>query len=360
VAELTKDWDEVMPSNGKVLHFGFGGIYNNKAVLDIEEFLQTPQATTGIAISLVRQSIHTGIGSLEPGHLFTELEDIEWTLWGQWTDFAETYGRPASITIFSLLCLRLLTWAGGLFCRCVALSKLYKWTTTGLAACFPSFMACLLARQEGSKRKPTKDDRYRQLNMARNCPREHLVITREADPIFFDPVKNEHYLRNGSRSELHPEVMAKFVPFLQKQANLTRKRTKSLDSTNWTESLGHAGALNNANPKDGNYHRYGSVDSDILDYVNRNEVDTERMKTIRKKRKLRQLTPSPPPLPKVRLPGLEVGTIDEPLPCAPLMANMGREMVNKAAPTLQRVVEPPRIPPPPQARRETWETIKRI
>jgi hypothetical protein len=145
VAELTEDWDEVMPINEKVLDFGFGGIYDRQAVLDIKEFLQTPRVTTGVAISLARQSIHIGLGALEPGHLFTELEDIEWTLWGQWTDFAETYGGPASITIFSLLCLRLLTWAGGLFCRCVALSKLYKWRTTGLAACFPSFMACLLA-----------------------------------------------------------------------------------------------------------------------------------------------------------------------------------------------------------------------
>jgi hypothetical protein len=242
----------------------------------------------------------------------------------------------------------------------VAISELYKWTTTGLVACFPSFMASLLARQEGSKQKPTKDDRYQQLNRARNCPRERLVITREADPIFFDAVKNEHFLRNCSRSELHPEVMAKFVPFLRKQAKLTRKRTKSLDSTNWTGSLSHAGALNSTNPKDGNYHRYGFVDSDIIDYVNRDEVATERMKTIRKKRRLRRLTPSPPPLPKVRLPGLEVGTIDKPLPCAPLMANMGTEMVSMAAPTLQRVVEPPRIPPPPQARREHRETIKRI
>jgi hypothetical protein len=231
VAELTKDWDEVMPSNGKVLNFGFGGIYEDKAVLDIKEFLQTPWATTGIAIFLARQSMHTGLGALEPGHLFTELEDIEWTLWGQWIYFAETYGGPASITILSLLCLRLLTWAGGLLCRCVALSKLYKWTTTWLAACFPSFMACLLARQERSKQKPTKDNRYRQLNMARNCPRERLVITSEANPIFFDAVKNEHFLQNGSRSKLHPEVMAKFVPFLRKQAKLTRKRTKSLDST---------------------------------------------------------------------------------------------------------------------------------
>jgi hypothetical protein len=96
---------------------------------------------------------------MEPGHLFTELEDIEWTFWGQWADFAEKYGGPASITIFSLLCIRVLTWAGGLCCRCVAFSEFYTWTTTGLAACFPSFMACLLARQEGSKRKTTKDDR---------------------------------------------------------------------------------------------------------------------------------------------------------------------------------------------------------
>jgi hypothetical protein len=124
--------------------------------------------------------------------------------------------------------------------------------------------------------------------------------------------------------------------------------------------MGHAGALNSANPKDGNYHRYGSVDSDIVDYVNHDEVATERMKTIRKKRRSRQLTSSPPPLPKVRLPGLDVGTIDEPLPCAPLMANMGTEMVNMAAPTLQRVVEPQRIPLPPQVRREHWETIKRL
>jgi hypothetical protein len=26
---------------------------------------------------------------MELGHLFTELEDIEWTFWGQWADFAE-------------------------------------------------------------------------------------------------------------------------------------------------------------------------------------------------------------------------------------------------------------------------------
>jgi hypothetical protein len=42
------------------------------------------------------------------------------------------------------------------------------------------------------------------------------------------------------------------------------------------------------------------------------------------------------------------------------MANMGTEMVDMAAPTLQFVEEPPRISAPPQARREHWETIKRI
>jgi hypothetical protein len=150
VAELTKDWDEVMPDEDRELDFNFGGIYDREAVLEIEEFLQTPRATAGVAISLARQFIHTGLGAMEPGHLFTELEDIEWTFWGQWADFAEKYGGPASITIFSLLCIRVLTWAGGLCCRCVALSELYKWTTTGLVACFPSFMVCLLARPEGS------------------------------------------------------------------------------------------------------------------------------------------------------------------------------------------------------------------
>jgi hypothetical protein len=56
----------------------YGGIYDEVAVREIEEFLQMPRATTGVAISLSRQSIHTGLGAMEPGHLFTELEDIQW------------------------------------------------------------------------------------------------------------------------------------------------------------------------------------------------------------------------------------------------------------------------------------------
>jgi hypothetical protein len=191
--------------------------------------------------------------------------------------------------------------------------------------------------------------------MACNCPLERLVLTREADPVFFDAVKNEHFLQNGSRTELHPEVMAKFVPFLRKPAKLTRKRTKSLDSANWTGSLGHAGALNSVNPKSSAYNKYSSVD-----YVNRNELDAERTRTIKKTRRSRPRTPYPPPFPQDRLPGLRVGTIEDPLPHAPLMANVGMEIMEMAAPTLQHVMVPPRIPPPPQVRREPGKTIKRI
>jgi hypothetical protein len=200
--------------------------------------------------------------------------------------------------------------------------------------------------------------------MARNCPRKRLVLTREADPIFFNAVKNEHFLRNGSRNELHPEVMAKFVPFLRKQAKLTRKRTKSLDSANWTGSLSHVSALRSANPKSGAYTKHGSVDSDIVDYVNRDEVDEDRTRTIKKTRKARPCTPPPPPFPQQRLPGYDPETINKPLSLAPLMQNMerdvGTEMLIMAAPTLQFVVEPPKIAPLPQARREHKETIKKI
>jgi hypothetical protein len=60
VAELTEAWDKVMPSDKKVLDFGFGGIYDDEAVRGIEMFLQTPGATTWVAIFLSRMSIHTG------------------------------------------------------------------------------------------------------------------------------------------------------------------------------------------------------------------------------------------------------------------------------------------------------------
>jgi hypothetical protein len=126
----------------------------------------------------------------------------------------------------------------------VAMNELYTWTTTGLAAYFPSFMACILARQEGAKRKTTKDDRHRRLWLTRNTPREQLVLTRETDPTFFDAVKNEHLQRNGSRTDLCP------------------KRTRSM--ANWTGSLSHIGAMRCADPESGAYQRCDSVDSDII------------------------------------------------------------------------------------------------
>jgi hypothetical protein len=120
--------------------------------------------------------------------------------------------------------------------------------------------------------------------------------------------------------------------------------------------------LNSANAKDGGYVRYRSVDSDIVDYVNWDEVADTRMKTIRRKRRSRQATPSPPPHPDAPHPGAgsRIQSIDKPLPSAKLMANIGTEMVDTAVPTLEFVEEAPRIQPPPQARREHRETIKRI
>jgi hypothetical protein len=352
VVELTKEWDEVKPDDDRKLDFTYDDIYDEVAVPKIEEFLQTPRATTGVAISLSRQSIHTGLGAMEPGHLFTELEDIEWTFWGQWADFAEKYGGPASLTIFSLLCIRVLTWAGGLCCWCVALSELYTWTTSWLAACFPSFMACLLARQEGSKRKTTKDHRYRRLYLARNAPCEKLVLTRKTDPTFFDAVKNEHFLQNGSRTKLRPEVYEKFAPLLQKQAKLTQKRTQSME--NWTGSLGHIGAMRSANPESGAHHKCGSVDYDIVTYVNRFEIKgNNKVKTVRRAQKATH-TPRPLPFPESpwARPKFEVNVIDGPLPSVhtekSAEAETGIEMAMIPVPTLQYVAAPPKDAVKPQ------------
>jgi hypothetical protein len=114
--------------------------------------------------------------------------------------------------------------------------------------------------------------------------------------------------------------------------------------------------LNSANAKDVGYVRYGSVDSDIVKYMNWDELAGTRMKTIRRKRRLRRATPSPPPHPGVRG-GIQ--PIEEPLPSAPLMANMGTEMVDMAVPTLE-FVEAPRIPRPRRQGESIGETIKRI
>jgi hypothetical protein len=57
------------------------------------------------------------------------------------------------------------------------------------------------------------------------------------------------------------------------------------------------------------------MDSDIVNYVNRKEVADERMKTIRRKRRSRRPTPSPPPHPGARLLGVgsRIQPIDKPL-----------------------------------------------
>jgi hypothetical protein len=134
------------------------------------------------------------------------------------------------------------------------MNELYNWATAGLAVCFPSFMACLLARQERAKRKTTKDDPHCRLWLLRNTPREQLILCRDTDPTFFDAIKSEHLQRHGSRAKLRPE------------------RTRGM--MNFTGSLPHIGAMRSANPESGAYQRCGSVDSDIATYVNnRYEVD---------------------------------------------------------------------------------------
>jgi hypothetical protein len=174
-------------------------------------------------------------------------------------------------------------------------------------------------------------------------------------------------LQNGSRTELRLEVYDKFAPFLRQQAKLTRKRTRSMD--NWTGSLSHIGAMKSANPESGAYHKCGSVDSDIVEYVNRYEIDDNRVKTVRRTQKAKPRTPLPPPFPQSpwSLPSFEPDTIDKPLPSAPLLKNvekdMGTEMVIIGVPKLELVAVPPTLVPPPQIRKEHKEhkeTIKRI
>jgi hypothetical protein len=206
------------------------------------------------------------------------------------------------------------------------MNELYNWATAGLAVCFPSFMVCLLARQEGAKRKTTKDDRHRHL----------WLLRRDTDPTFFDAVKSEHLQRNGSRTELHP------------------KRTRSM--ANFTGSLSHIGAMRSANLESGAYQRCGSVDSNIATYVNnRYEVDDDhRVKKAFWRRKtytpsiLLATNPVFPPTPGARprfSKDAEVGILNEPLPSVHVgtgkgvEADMGIEMKTFEAPTLAFVEE---------------------
>jgi hypothetical protein len=40
--ELTKEWEEVKPEDNRKFDFMYGGVYDDAAVRDIEEFFQTP------------------------------------------------------------------------------------------------------------------------------------------------------------------------------------------------------------------------------------------------------------------------------------------------------------------------------
>jgi hypothetical protein len=232
----------VKPDDNRKLDFMYGGIYDDVAVCEIEEFLQTPRATMGVAISLSWQSIHSGLGAMEPGHLFTELEDIEWTIWGQWADFAEKYGGPASITIFSLLCFRVLTWAGGLCCQCVALGELYTWTT-------PASWRVYWRGKKGLKGR-----------------RQKMIVTVDSGWLATPLVRNWSLPERPTPPSLTLSRMSSSCEMVCR-TELRPKRTRSM--ANWTGSLAHIGAMISANTESGAYQRCGSVDSDIVTYVNR-------------------------------------------------------------------------------------------
>jgi hypothetical protein len=134
---------------------------------------------------------------------------------------------------------------------------------------------------------------------------------------------------------------------------------------NWTGSLSHIGAMRSANPKSGTQNKCGSVDFDIVTYVNRYEIDDNKVKTVRRAQKA-TCTPLPLPFPSSpwRLPSFEADVIDWPLPLAqPLLkgaeAKMGIEMTTIPVPTLQYVAEPPKDVVKPQCKRE-YKEMERI
>jgi hypothetical protein len=133
---------------------------------------------------------------------------------------------------------------------------------------------------------------------------------------------------------------------------------------NWTGSLSHIGAIKSVNPESGAYHKCGSVDSDIVTYVNRYEIDDNKVKTVRRAQKA-TCTPLPLPFPNSpwKLPSFEPDVIDGPLPSAPLLKNaeadVGMEMMTISVPTLQYVAEPPKEVAKPQCKRE-YKEMERI
>jgi hypothetical protein len=134
---------------------------------------------------------------------------------------------------------------------------------------------------------------------------------------------------------------------------------------NWTGSLSNIGAMRSANQESGAYHKCGSVDSDIVTYVNRYEIDDNKVKTVRRAQKATH-TPLPLPFPSLpwRLPGFEADIIDGPLPSAQTLlksaeAEMGIEMTTILVPTLHYVAESPKDVAKPQCKRE-YKEMERI
>jgi hypothetical protein len=144
---------------------------------------------------------------------------------------------------------------------------------------------------------------------------------------------------------------------------------------NWTGSLSHIGAMMSANPESGAYHKCDSVDSDIVTYVNRYEIDGDnKVKTVPRAPKTTHTPhPLPIPIPFHTLPwgrpkfkaDIEVGVLSGPLPSVHVEkekgaeADMGIEMATITAPTLSFVAAPPKDVVKPEAVR-IYPNVDRI
>jgi hypothetical protein len=132
---------------------------------------------------------------------------------------------------------------------------------------------------------------------------------------------------------------------------------------NWTGSLAHIGAMVSANPESGAYQKCGSLDSDIVTYVNRYEIDDDnKVKTVLRAQRATR-TPCPFPIPVPTSPwgcpkfeaDVEVDVIDGPRPSVHAEkekgaeAEMGIEIGTITVPTLSFVAAPPKDVLKPQA-----------
>jgi hypothetical protein len=142
---------------------------------------------------------------------------------------------------------------------------------------------------------------------------------------------------------------------------------------NWTGSLAHIGAMVSANPESGAYQKCGSMDSDIVTYVNRYEIDDDnKVKRVRRAQKATR-TPRPLPIPFPISPwgrpkfeaDVEADVIDGPLPLVhaekekSAEAELGIELATIPVPTLSFVVAPPKDVVKPQAVR-IYPNVDRI